>query len=77
MTRGQRLSAAIALAAAILLLGRAAAIFYSTQEWYTNLGALSVWQAYVSSTAWLYGVAIAVGVAFAWINVSAVRRSVV
>jgi uncharacterized membrane protein (UPF0182 family) len=77
VTRGQRLSAALALAAAILLAGRAAAILYSDQEWFANLGALSVWSAHVSSVLWLYGCALVVGIAFTWINVSAVRRSVV
>ncbi|MEO6865621.1 MAG: UPF0182 family protein [Gemmatimonadaceae bacterium] len=76
MTRGQRLTAGIAVAAAILLIGRAAAVVYSDQEWYANLGAISVWNSRVSSTAWLFGVAITIGIAFAWINVSAVRRSV-
>ena len=77
MTRGQRLSAALALAAAILLAGRAAAIVYSDQEWFANLGALSVWNAQVSNLLWLYGTALVIGIAFTWINVSAVRRSVV
>jgi uncharacterized membrane protein (UPF0182 family) len=77
VTRGQRLTAALALAAAILLAGRAAAIVYSDQEWFANLGALSVWGAQVSNILWLYGVALVIGIAFAWINVSAVRRSVV
>ncbi len=77
MTRGQRLSAALALAAALLLAGRAAAIIYSNQEWFANLGALSVWGARVSNVLWLYGCALVIGIAFTWINVSAVRRSVV
>ena len=76
MTRGQRLTAVIAVAAAILLIGRGAAILYSDQEWYANLGAISVWNSRVSSSIWMLGVAVVVGIAFAWINVSAVRRSV-
>ncbi len=76
MTRGQRLTAAFGVAAAVLIVGRAAAIVYSNREWYINLGAASVWNARVTSTAWIYGVALGVGCAFAWINISAVRRSV-
>ena len=76
MTRGQRLTAAIAAAAAVLLVGRGAAILYSDKEWYANLGAISVWDARVESTLWLFGVALVLGTAFAWMNVSAVRRSV-
>lgn len=77
MTRGQRLTAAIALAAAVLLIGRGAAIIYSNQEWYANIGAASVWNSHVSNSLWLFGVAIVIGIAFAWANVSAVRRSVI
>ncbi|MDQ2889296.1 MAG: UPF0182 family protein [Gemmatimonadota bacterium] len=77
MTRGQRLTGAIAAAAVVLLAGRGAAILYSDQEWYANLGAASVWDDRVWSTAWLFGAAIVIGIAFAWINVSSVRRSVV
>ncbi|MEO7218222.1 MAG: UPF0182 family protein [Gemmatimonadaceae bacterium] len=76
MTRGQRLTAALALAAAILLFGRAAAVIYSTREWYTYIGAASVWNSRVVATTWIYAVALVVGIAFAWLNVSAVRRSV-
>ena len=76
MTRGQRLTAALALAAAILLFGRAAAIIYSNREWYTSIGAATVWNARVVATTWIYAVALAVGIAFAWLNISAVRRSV-
>ena len=61
----------------MLLIGRAAAVFYSDREWFATLGALSVWQSHVSSATWIFGLALVVGIAFAWINVSAVRRSVV
>jgi uncharacterized membrane protein (UPF0182 family) len=76
VTRGQRLTAVLALAAAILLVGRAAAIVYSNREWYVNIGAASVWNARLTATAWMYGIAVVVGVVFAWLNISAVRRSV-
>lgn len=76
MTRGQRLTAALALAAAILLFGRAAAIIYSDREWYTSIGAASVWNTRVIATTWIYALALTVGIAFAWLNISAVRRSV-
>jgi uncharacterized membrane protein (UPF0182 family) len=77
VTRGQRLSAALAVAAATLLVGRAVAVVYSNREWYAGIGAATVWNARIIDTAWLYGVAMLVGIAFAWINISAVRRSVV
>lgn len=77
MTRGQRLTAAIALAAAILLLGRATALLFVNREWYATLGASSVWRDRVATTALMYGIAFLLGLVFAWINVAAVRRSVI
>lgn len=77
MTRGQRLSAAIALAAAVLLVGRAVAVLLVEREWYAELGAESVWHSNLTSAALMYGLAFAIGFVFAWINVSAVRRSVI
>lgn len=77
MTRGQRLTAAIALAAAILLLGRATALLFVTREWYATLGASSVWRDRVATNAVMYGAAFLVGLVFAWVNVAAVRRSVI
>jgi len=74
---GQRLTAAIVLAAAILLLGRAGAVLYANHAWFAALGAASVWDDEVSSTALLYGVALVAGTVFAWANISAVRRSVI
>ncbi len=77
MSRGQRLAAAIALGAFVLLAGRGAAVVYSNHEWFRVMGAESVWRDRLGTTALLYGIALVVGVLFAWINVSAVRRSVV
>ncbi|MEO7103691.1 MAG: UPF0182 family protein [Gemmatimonadaceae bacterium] len=77
MTRGQRLAASLGVVGAILLVGRAAAVVYSNREWYVDVGAATVWDSRVVATAWIFGTAIVVGVLFAWLNVSAVRRSVV
>lgn len=77
MTRGQRLAAAIALAAAILLVGRGAALVFVAQEWYAALGATAVWHDRMATTAAVYGSAFVVAFLFAWANVSAVRRSVI
>lgn len=77
MTRGQRVAAAIALAALVLLLGRGAALVYSAHEWFSVLEAESVWRDRLINVALLYGTALVIGVAFAWVNLSAVRRSVV
>jgi uncharacterized membrane protein (UPF0182 family) len=76
VTRGQRLTAAIALAAAILLLGRASALLFVNREWYASLGASSVWRDRVATTTVMYVVGFVVALLFAWANVAAVRRSV-
>lgn len=77
MTRGQRLTAAIAVAAAVLLLGRATALLFVEREWYGTLGAASVWRDRVATTATMYGIAFLIGLLFSWANVAAVRRSVI
>ncbi|MGI8547534.1 MAG: UPF0182 family protein [Gemmatimonadaceae bacterium] len=77
MSRGQRLAAAIAVGAFVLLAGRGAALVYSNEEWFSAMGAGSVWRDRLATTALLYGLAFLIGVLFAWANVSAVRRSVV
>jgi len=77
VTRGQRLTAAIALAAAILLLGRATALLFVNREWYAALGASSVWRDRVATNAVMYGVGFVIALLFAWGNVAAVRRSVI
>lgn len=76
MTRGRRLAAALVVVATVLLVGRGVALLFSDHEWYAALGATSVWRDKLASTALLYGVALAVGTAFAWVNLTAVRRSV-
>lgn len=77
MTRGQRLTAAIALAAAILLLGRGAALVFVAQEWYATLGASTVWRDRIATNALVDALAFLLAFGFAWANVSAVRRSVI
>lgn len=77
MTRGRRLAAGIATVAVVLIAGRAAALLFSDSTWFAALGATSVWTDQVTSTATLYGVALVLGTAFAWFNMTAVRRSVV
>lgn len=77
MTRGQRLAAAIALAAAILLVGRGAALVFVAQEWYATLGASALWRDRIATSALVYAIAFVLAFVFAWANVSAVRRSVI
>ena len=77
MTRGQRLAAVMTLGAAVLLLGRGAAVLYADHAWYEALGAASVWDAKVRNTIIVYALTLLVGFAFAFVNLLAVRQSIV
>jgi uncharacterized membrane protein (UPF0182 family) len=77
MTRGQKMAAIIAGIAAFLLLGRGAAIAFVDIRWFDALHADAVWRAQVYNTLLLYGGALLVGIAFAFANILAVRRSVI
>ena len=76
MTRGQRLAAILVAVAVLLLLGRGGALLYVDRAWYDALGALSVWRAKMTYTLLMYGAAVILGVSFAFVNFSAVQRSV-
>lgn len=77
MTRGQKMAAGIASIAAFLLVGRGAAIVYVDARWFHALHAGAVWHAEVVNILLLDGGAMLFGTAFAFINLLAVRRSVV
>ena len=67
----------MAVGAAILLLGRGAAVLYADHAWYDALGAVSVWDAKVRDTVLIYALTLLVGFAFAFVNLLAVRQSIV
>jgi uncharacterized membrane protein (UPF0182 family) len=68
---------AIAVTALVLLLGRWSASLYTEHRWYASLGAQDVWRAKVATTATLTVVSFALAALFAFVNLYAVRQSVV
>ena len=71
------LGGALAVTALVLLVGRWTAGLYTEYQWYASLGALDVWRARVSATVALGTASFAAAALFAFINLLAVRRSVV
>ncbi|CAN5868162.1 hypothetical protein BH11GEM1_BH11GEM1_15370 [soil metagenome] len=77
MTGRRVLGGALAVTALVLLVGRWTAGLYTEYQWYASLGALDVWRARVSTTVALGTASFAAAALFAFINLFAVRRSVV
>ncbi|MDQ3698298.1 MAG: UPF0182 family protein [Gemmatimonadota bacterium] len=76
MTRRRWLAVALA-AAALLLVGRAAAGLYADYLWYSALNALPVWRTAFAATFVMRSLAVVAWSAFLVANLYAVRRSVV
>ncbi|MDB4917640.1 MAG: hypothetical protein JWM95_5284 [Gemmatimonadetes bacterium] len=75
---GRRILAGVVIAAAIVLLvGRWTATIYTDYLWYSALGAPDVWRARAMMSAVLTIVSFLVASAFAFLNLYAVRQSVV
>jgi uncharacterized membrane protein (UPF0182 family) len=68
---------AVAVVALLLILGRSLAGVYSDYLWYDSLGAVALWRARLGAIAWLRVGSAAVASAFAFVNLYAVRQSVV
>lgn len=77
MTRRRLVLSALAAAALFLLVGRWVAALYTDFLWYESLGATEVWRARVMTTATLGAASFAVAALFAFVNLYAVRQSVV
>jgi uncharacterized protein len=67
----------LAAAALLLLLGRWGAALYVDYLWYATLGAVEVWRAHAATAFTLGGASFAVAFLFAFVNLYAVRQSVV
>jgi uncharacterized membrane protein (UPF0182 family) len=67
----------LAAAAIILVLGRWSTGLYTDYLWYDALGASSVWRARIGTTLVLWVASFAIASLFAFVNLYAVRRSVV
>jgi uncharacterized membrane protein (UPF0182 family) len=77
MTRRRLVFGALAAAALFLLLGRWIGALYTDFLWYESLGAAEVWRTRVVTTLMLGGTSFAVAALFAFVNLYAVRQSVV
>ena len=77
MISRRRLAIGLAVAAAVLLLGRAAALLFSDHAWYTALGATSVWRERARNLAVLHLVSAVFAGLFPLVNLSAIRRSII
>jgi uncharacterized membrane protein (UPF0182 family) len=68
---------AVAIVALLLIAGRSLAGVYSDYLWYDSLGAVSLWRTRLSTIVWLRAGSAVVAGAFAFVNLYAVRQSVV
>jgi uncharacterized membrane protein (UPF0182 family) len=68
---------ALAAAAIVLIVGRAVAGIYADYLWYESLGAVALWRTRLGAITALRLGSIALGGAFAFANLYAVRKSVV
>jgi uncharacterized membrane protein (UPF0182 family) len=71
------LGGAIAVIALVLLLGRWSALLYTEYLWYASLGMSEIWRAKMATTATLSVASFTIAALFAFLNLYAVRRSVV
>jgi uncharacterized membrane protein (UPF0182 family) len=77
MTTRRWLMVALAAAAVLLIAGRSAAGVYSDYLWYDSLGAVALWRTRLEAVATLRISAAILAGAFAFVNLYAVRQSVV
>jgi uncharacterized membrane protein (UPF0182 family) len=77
VTRRRVVFGALGAAALVLLLGRWAAALYTDYLWYSSLGATEVWRTRVVTTLGLAAGSFTVVALFAFVNLVAVRHSVV
>src|SRR5881392_3834363 len=72
----RRLLIGVVIAAAILVGGRAASALYADYTWYAALGAAPLWSERVGDLLLIYGVGSVVAVLLAFLNLSALGRSI-
>lgn len=76
MNQRWRLASGLALAAAVLLAGRSAALIFADYAWFDALGAASIWREKTRDTLVIHMVSAIFAGLFALVNLSAVRRSI-
>ena len=72
----RRLLVGVAIAAAILVGGRAASAIYADYTWYASLGAAPLWTERSGDLLLIYGIGSVVAVAVAFVNLAALGRSI-
>jgi uncharacterized membrane protein (UPF0182 family) len=72
----RRLLIGVAVAAAVLIGGRAASAAYADYNWYAALGATPLWTERTGDLMLIYGIGSVVAVLFAFLNLSALGRSI-
>lgn len=77
MTSRRRLAWGLALAAAILIVGRGLALLFADHAWYTSLGAESIWREKLYDVAVIQSTSAIFSGLFALVNLYAIRRSIV
>lgn len=75
--RRRRLAIAVAIGAILLLLGRAFVFLYTDFAWYGALGAAPLWREKVFDQVMLFAGGATVAFLFAYLNLSAVRHSII
>ena len=75
--RSRRLAIAVATGAILLLLGRAFVFLYTDFVWYDSLGAAPLWREKAFDQLALFAGGIAAAFLFAFVNLSAVRHSII
>ena len=76
MTPRRRLATGLVAAAAVLLVGRLAALTYADHAWYAALGATPMWSERFRDIAIIHTVSAVFAGLFALLNLSAIRRSI-
>ena len=76
MTPRRRLASGLAVAAAVLLIGRITALTYADHAWYEALGATPVWSERLRDLSTIHIVSAVFAGLFALLNLSAIRRSI-
>src|SRR5947207_6450634 len=72
----RRLLIGVVIAAAVLVGGRAASALYADYTWYAALGAAPLWSERVGDLLLIYGIGSVIAVLIAFLNLSALGRSI-
>lgn len=72
----RRLFVGVVIAAVVLVVGRAASTVFADYTWYSSLGAAPLWSERAGDVLLIYGIGTVVAVLLAFVNLSALGRSI-